>query len=287
MALRLDSHQHFWQYNETDYGWMGNNILRQNYLPAHLKPYLRDNGFHGSIAVQARQTDRETDFLLQLQSENSFIKGVVGWTDLKAENLQATLSRYEGKVSGFRHHLESEPDSNYMLGASFKRGIRMLGDFNFTFDLLVRPHHLQNCTQLADEFPGQRFVIDHLAKPDYSEAGFETWASDIRSLAERENVFCKISGMVTERPPQDLEDDELAIDDYLPCLDLALEQFTPQRLMFGSDWPKASQAATFDEVYDITNLYIGKLSSHEQELVMGESAARFYNLSSTTLVLPH
>lgn len=279
MALRLDSHQHFWQYNETDYGWMGHDILRQNYLPAYLEPYLRDNGFHGTIAVQAHQTASETDFLLQLQSENSFIKGVVGWTDLKAENLQSTLSSYEGKVSGFRHHLESEPDIDYMLGTSFQRGIKALGDFNFTFDLLVRPHHLQNCARLADDFPDQLFVIDHLGKPDYSKTGFETWASDIKKLSERANVFCKISGMVTELPPEDPEDDDLAIDAYLPYLDLALEQFTPQRLMFGSDWPVATLAATFDEVYDITNLYIGKLSTHEQELIMGETAGRFYNIS--------
>jgi L-fuconolactonase len=278
MALRLDSHQHFWRYNDTDFAWIDSNILRQDYLPAHLEPYLRDNGLHGSIAVQARQTDSETDFLLQLQSENSFIKGIVGWTDLAAENLQSTLSRYAGKVSGFRHSLENESDGDYMLGAPFRRGIRMLGDFNFTFDLLMRPHHLQSCARLADDFPNQQFVIDHLAKPDYSEAGFQTWASDIRTLSERENVFCKLSGMVTELPPLDPEDDELAIDDYLPYLDLVLEQFTPKRLMFGSGWPVCTLAATFDEVYDITNLYISKLSTHEQELIMGESAARFYNI---------
>ena len=278
MALRLDSHQHFWRYNETDYGWMDHNILKQDYLPAYLDPYLRDYGFHGTIAVQARQVDEETDFLLQLQSENNFIKGIVGWTDLEAENLQPTLSQYEGKVSGFRLSLDEEPDGERMLGASFQSGIRMLADFNFTLDLLVRPYHLDNCARLADKFPDQSFVIDHLGKPDYSEAGFASWASDIKRLSERKNVFCKISGMVTELPPQNPEADELAIDQYLTYLDQVLEQFTPQRLMFGSDWPVCTLTATFEEVYDIMNLYIGKLSAHEQDLIMGESAALFYNI---------
>jgi L-fuconolactonase len=280
MALRLDSHQHFWRYNDTDYGWMDHNILKQDYLPAYLDPYLRDHGFHGTIAVQARQVDRETDFLLQLQSEYSFIKGVVGWTDLEAENLDSTLSQYEGKVSGFRVSLNAEPEGDRMLGASFQRGIRMLADFNFTLDLLVRPHHLNDCARLADQFPDQAFVIDHLAKPDYSETGFESWARNIEKLSERKNVFCKISGMVTELPPLDPEADELAIDQYLVYLDQVLEQFTPQRLMFGSGWPVCTLTAIFDEVYDIANLYIGKLTAHEQDLIMGESAGLFYNIKS-------
>jgi len=269
MALRLDSHQHF---------WMDNNILRQDYLPGYLEPYLRDNGLHGTIAAQARQVGSETDFLLQLQLENSFIKGVIGWADLEAENLRSTLSRYEGKVSGFRLSLEEEPNGDHMLGAAFQQGIRMLGDFNFTLDILVRARHLDNCARLADKFTDQQFVINHLAKPYYSEAGFKNWAGDIRRLSERKNVFCKISGMVTALPPRDLEADELAIDEYLPYLDLALEQFTPRRLMFGSDWPVCTLTATFDEVYDITNLYIGKLRTQEQDLIMGESAALFYNI---------
>jgi L-fuconolactonase len=279
MALRLDSHQHFWHYNETDYSWLAHNILKQDYLPAYLEPYLRDNGFHGTIAVQTCQTERETDFLLQLKSQSSFIKGVVGWIDLEAESLRSTLSRYAGKVSGFRLSLAQEADGERMLGASLQRGIRMLDDFSYTVDLLVRPHQLKNCARLADKFPRQSFVIDHLAKPDYSETGFESWASDIKNLSERKNVFCKISGMVTELPPQDPEADELAIDPYLPYLDQALEHFTPQRLMFGSDWPLCTLTATFDEVYDITNLFISKLSTHEQDLIMGECAATFYNLA--------
>ena len=149
MALRLDSHQHFWRYNATDYGWIGNNsILKQDYLPAYLEPCLRDNGLHGTIAVQARQTANETDFLLELQAKNSLIKGIVGWTDLAASNLLSTLSRYQGKVAGFRHQIEDEPD-DYILDKTFRRGIRMLADFDFTFDLLVRPHHLDHCTQLS------------------------------------------------------------------------------------------------------------------------------------------
>ena len=280
MALRLDSHQHFWLYNDTDYGWMDNDILKQDYLPAYLDPYIRDHGLHGTIAVQTRQADKETDFLLQLQSANSFIKGVVGWTDLEAENLQSTLSRYEGKLSGFRLSLDEETDGDRMLGTSFQRGIRMLEDTNFTLDLLVRPHQLTNCARLADKFPSQSFVINHLARPDYSEASFAQWAGDIKKLSERKNVFCKISGMVTALPPQDPDADELAIDQYLPYLDQALEHFTPQRLMFGSDWPLCTLAATFDEVYDITNLYIRKLSTHEQDLIMGGSAALFYNIGA-------
>jgi len=168
---------------------MDHNILKQDYLPAYLDPYLRGNGFHGTIALQTCKIDREINFLLQLQLENSFIKGVVGWIYLEAEGLKPALSRYAGKVSGFRLSLEGEPNGDYVLGASFQRGIRMLDDFSYTIDLLVRPHHLNNCARLADKFPHPSFVIDHLGKPNYSETGFESWASDIKNLSERKNVF--------------------------------------------------------------------------------------------------
>jgi L-fuconolactonase len=279
MAMRLDSHQHFWIYNDQDYGWMGDqSVLKQDYLPAHSEPCLRDNGFHGTIAVQARQTPGETDFLIDLKSDNDFIMAVVGWTDLMADSVLIALSNYQGKVVGFRHQIEDESEIDFMLQPKFKRGLRMLGDYQYTFDLLVRTQHLENCLRIADEFPDQPFVIDHLGKPEYSSAGFDAWHSNFTELAKRQNVYCKLSGMVTETRYQDWDEEELEIDAFLPFLDCALEAFSADRLMFGSDWPVCSLAATFDEVCDITNAFIQRLSTPEQEAIMGNTAASFYHV---------
>ncbi len=278
MALRLDSHQHFWLYNETDYSWIDNYILRQDYLPSHFEPLLRDNGLQGCIAVQAREIESETDYLITLQEKNSFIKGVVGWVDLKDSNLPKNLAKFTQKVSGFRLSLESKFNEKEIVDSSVLKGIQMLKEFDFTLDLIVPSARLSLCAQLADQFPNQLFVINHLAKPDYSKNGFKAWAQSIQTLSKRENVFCKISGMVTDGLREQDIAEELAIDEYIPYLDLALETFTPSRLMFGSDWPLCTMAATFNEVYDVTSLYIEKLSKSEQEQVMGGSAALFYNI---------
>lgn len=278
--MRIDAHQHFWQYNETDYDWIGDNqrFLRQDYLPAHLQPYLHVNGLAGTIAVQARQSIQETEYLVQLAEANNFVKGVVGWVDLRAGNLLATLSKYQGKLVGVRHVIHDEPEIDFMLQADFCRGIGMLQDFSYTYDLLIRPEHINNSLELIDRFPEQRFVIDHIAKPNIATAEIEPWKSGMTKLAERENVYCKLSGLVTEAAYLTWSEEEVPLNEFAPYLDIVLDSFGATRLMFGSDWPVCTLAATYDEVYDIVNEYIFKLSPDEQADIMGETATRFYQL---------
>ncbi len=281
MIPRIDAHQHFWKYNDTDYPWMTDalRILKQDYLPGHLEPSLLENGFHGSVVVQARQIQAETDFLIEMMEGSKMVKAVVGWVDLTAPNLLSILSNYSGRVAGFRHLIHDESDVDFMLGSDFMRGIRMLADFNYTYDLLIRPEHLSNSVKFVDAFPDQPFVIDHLAKPVYTDEGHAAWLSGFTELAERDNVRCKLSGLVTEVEPADYDDEEINIDQFVPFMDTALEAFGADRLMFGSDWPVCTLAATYDEVYDIVDTYIDRLSASEQEAIMGRTAASFYNIS--------
>ena len=278
--MRIDAHQHFWQYNDQEYDWItaDQKILRQDYSPKHLEYWLRDNGLAGSIAVQARQSTAENDYLIELAETNSFIKGIVGWMDLQSDNLLATLTKYQGKLCGVRHVIHDEADINFMLQEKFLRGIGMLNDFGYTYDLLVRPEHLPNCITLADRFPDQKFVIDHLAKPSIADATLDPWQEDITRLAERKNVYCKLSGMVTEAKFSAWGEEEVPLEEFTPYMDVVLGAFSAERLMFGSDWPVCTLASTFDEAYDIVNEYIVSLSSEEQALIMGETATGFYGL---------
>ena len=277
--MRIDAHQHYWQYNTSDYPWMSDaqSILKQDYLPAHLEPGFIENGFHGGIAVQARQLEAETEYLLHLQDQSRFILGVVGWTDLTADGVANSLARFQGRVLGFRHQLEDEPAA-FMLQESFRRGIGQLDQYGYSYDLLIRPDQYDACLTLVDEFPHQRFVLDHLGKPDYQPDSLVDWSSQVRQLAARDNVWCKLSGMVSERSPVGEFEEELALDVYVPFLDCVLEAFTPARLMFGSDWPVCTLAATYDEVYDIVDVYTQKLTTSERARIMGDSAAEFYRL---------
>jgi L-fuconolactonase len=181
-------------------------------------------------------------------------------------------------LTGVRHVIHDEPEIDFMLQADFCRGIGMLDDFGYTYDLLIRPEHINNSLKLIDRFPEQRFVIDHIAKPNIATAEIEPWKSAMIKLAERENVYCKLSGLVTEAAYLTWSEEEVPLNDFAPYLDIVLDSFGAARLMFGSDWPVCTLAATYDEVYDIVNEYIFKLSPDEQADIMGETATRFYQL---------
>ena len=283
--MRIDAHQHFWHFNESEYDWNADDqkILRQDYLPGHLEYYLRDNGLEGTIAVQARQSLIENDYLIQLAQSNSFVKGIVGWLDLQSDELSVNLEKYQGKLCGLRHIIHDETEVDFMLQDEFVRGIGKLNSSGFTYDLLVRPEHLGNCIALIDRFPDQQFVIDHLAKPSIATGTMSPWQEDITRLAERQNVYCKLSGMVTEADYSAWGEEELPLNDFLPYMDVVLEAFSADRLMYGSDWPVCTLACTYDEVYDIVSEYIIKLSNDEQAQIMGETATNFYGLQSSDL----
>lgn len=277
MTLKIDAHQHFWQYSPAEYGWIGLDmaVLKQDRLPEDLAPLLKDANLDGSVAVQARQTLEETQWLLGLSDQHSFIKGVVGWVDLCSPSLPAQLAHLSAhpRFRGVRHVVQDEPDEQFMLGDAFLRGIATLSEFNLTYDFLIFPRHLPVACELVERFPSQPFVLDHIAKPLIKDGTLEPWAADIERLAVHPNVACKISGMVTEADWQGWQPSQ-----FQPYLDVILEVFGPRRLMFGSDWPVSTLAATYGEVAGLVADYAQQFSEDEQAAVWGGTATRFYGL---------
>lgn len=275
MHKRIDSHQHFWKFDPVKHSWIDDSMhkIRKDFLPGDLEPLLMENLFSGCIAVQADQTEDETKFLLALAEENNFIKGVVGWVNLLDEKVSERLTYFstEKKLKGFRHVVQGEV-AGFMLREDFRRGIAALKQFGYTYDILVFHHQLPDAITLVNHFPGQPFVLDHIAKPDFKTGNIKKWKADIKELAKEENVFCKVSGMVTEA-----HWDSWTTDDLKPCLDVVFENFTAERLMFGSDWPVCNVAASYSNVVSTVQDYIAQLPAKEQELVWFKNAQAFYN----------
>ncbi len=274
--LKLDSHQHFWKFDPIRDNWITEEmeVIRHDFLPPDLKPLLDANGIKGCIAVQAEQSEAETDFLLALAEEYDFIKGVVGWVDLGSPKIHERLEYYSqfSKLKGFRHILQAEP-VEFMLKPEFQRGIAALKDYDFTYDILVYPLHLGVIPDLIGAHMDQAFVIDHLAKPDIKNGVFNNWEFELKQIASFKNVFCKLSGMITEA---DLK--YWKKEDIFPYMDKVFDFFGAERLMFGSDWPVCKLAGEYDVVCGLVEEYLGKLSIREQELVWGKNAEQFYKL---------
>ena len=275
--MRIDAHQHFWHYSVAEYGWIGPNMaeIQQDRLPEDLAPLLQDANLDGTVAVQARQTLEETQWLLNLADQHEFIRGVVGWVDLRSPDLRTQLERFSAhpRLRGVRHIVQDEPDDRFMLGDDFLRGIAALAEFDLTYDILILPRHLPVACKLVARYPDQPFVLDHMAKPPIRDGVLEPWAADIGRLAAYPNVVCKMSGMVTEadwlgwRPSH-----------FQPYLEVVLEAFGPTRLMFGSDWPVCTLAGTYYDVAGLAAGYARQLSADEQAEVWGGTARRFYGL---------
>jgi L-fuconolactonase len=275
--MRIDAHQHFWKYNEDRDTWITDDmaIIQRNFLPEDLRPVLSENKIDGSIIVQSDQSKEENIFQLANALQHDFVKGVVGWVDLQAENLSENLEYYKEfkKLKGFRHVLQGERQRDFMLRPKFKTGIGKLREFGYTYDILIFPDQLEYTIEFVKAFPDQPFVLDHIAKPYIKDKKIESWKKDIEALAAFENVYCKVSGMVTEAHWKDWTK-----EDFLPYLDVVSESFGATRLMFGSDWPVCLVAASYQEVFELASEYFSKFSLHEQELIFGKNAIRFYNL---------
>ncbi|MCO6046257.1 amidohydrolase family protein [Aeoliella sp. ICT_H6.2] len=278
--MRIDSHQHFWQYDPAEHVWMNDQMgsLKQDYLPTDLAPLLGKNNFDGTVVVQARQCLEETKWLLDLAGEFDFIQGVVGWLDLRTEELEQQLDRFanHSKLKGVRHVVHDEPDDRFMLRSDFRRGIGWLKDFGLTYDLLLFPKHLPVARQLVEQFPDQPFVVDHISKPLIAKGQLSPWREDIAQLAQFPNVYCKLSGMVTETDWNDWQP-----ADFEPYLDTVCEAFGPERLMIGSDWPVCTLAGDYSSVMGIVVNYVERLSPAAQQGVLGGNCARFYGLANT------
>jgi L-fuconolactonase len=277
MTIRLDAHQHFWKYSREDYGWINSKmaVLQRDFLPRDLRPLLEAEGFQGSIAVQARQSLEETRWLLELAAHNDIVKGVVGWVDLRSADLPAQLHQFaqNPKLVGVRHVVQDEPDDEFMLRRDFRAGIAHLSEYGLAYDILVFPRQLPAALKLVKEFPKQRFVVDHIAKPLIAEGRVAPWDLGMRELAKADNVWCKLSGMVTEA-----RWDAWKPEDFRPYLDVVLDAFGSSRLMIGSDWPVCTVAATYGRALKLVRDYIERLTVSEQEAILGGNCARFYGV---------
>lgn len=275
--MRVDAHQHFWRYNAQEYDWIDESmsILRRDFLPQDLKPELDTTGFDACIAVQARQTLEETRWLLELAGEGPFIAGVVGWVDLRAQNVRDQLAQLakNPKLVGVRHVVQAEPDDQFLLWPDFLRGIAALTEFHLTYDILIYPRHLPVAVEFVQRFPEQRFVLDHLAKPFIKAHTLEPWATHIRELAKFPNVFCKLSGMVTEAHWKLWKP-----SDFMPYLETALECFGPGRLMIGSDWPVCKVAGSYRRVMSVVIDLLQQYPDPVVDSVLGATALRFYRV---------
>lgn len=273
----IDSHQHFWNYEPVKHSWIDDDmsVIRHDFTPSDLKKEYDTNGIDGCVAVQADQTLAETDFLIQLSNENDFIKGVVGWVDLRHKNVEIDLEQYSTikKVKGFRHVVQGEPDHNFLLRPDFLRGISTLKKFDFAYDILVFPHQLGAVLEFVKRFPNQKFVIDHMAKPYIKDGFFDGWAVLMKEIAKHKNVQCKISGMITEADFKTWSPNQIG-----PYIDVVLNAFGSKRVMYGSDWPVCLVAGSYKQVKDLVTHFIANLSSAEQADVMGNNAIKFYNL---------
>jgi L-fuconolactonase len=276
--MRIDAHQHFWCYNEREYAWIGPEMaaLRRDFLPSDLRPLQQALGIDGTIAVQARQTAEETRWLQALAEQHREIRGVVGWVDLcdpvLGRQLEVLCAR--GGLCGVRHVVQDEPDDRYLLREDVLRGIALLAGFGLTYDLLIYPRHLATAYEFVARFPEQRFVLDHIAKPPIAEGKLSPWREGVRRLAEHPHVYCKVSGMVTEADWTSWRE-----ADFRPYLDVVVEAFGTNRIMFGSDWPVCTVAGSYGQVMDLAYSYAAQFSPAEQAAMEGGNAACFYGLT--------
>lgn len=273
----IDAHQHFWKYNPARHSWINDDMaaIRRDFLPKELEQIYRHNDIDGCVAVQVDQTEADTEYMLAFTRMHDFIKGVVGWVDLQAPDVKERLEYFstEEKVKGFRHIVQGESDPDFLLREPFCQGIGHLSSFNFTYDILVYHNQLPQVESFIRKFPNQPFIIDHIAKPAIAKQDINDWSKLMRSIAKHENVYCKLSGMVTEADYKNWTYDQIA-----PYIEVVLESFGTSRLVYGSDWPVCLVAASYEEQFGVVQKAIEKLPPAEKKKILGENAIRFYHI---------
>jgi L-fuconolactonase len=290
--MTIDSHQHFWRYDAAEHGWIDDSMaaIRRDFAPKDAAREMAGAGVDAGVAVQVRQTLKETDWLLSLAGAHPTIAGVVGWIDLQADDVRAQLERFADrpKFVGVRHIVQSEPDDRFLMRPAFRRGIAALREFGLAYDILIYHRHLPVAVEFVAEFEEQRFVLDHLAKPPIRHgasadrasraAQIDTWARDLHRLAAFPNVMAKLSGLVTEADWK-----TWTREDIRPFLDIAFDAFGAQRLMIGSDWPVCTLAADYAATMAVVTDYVSRVSRDERESVLGGNAQRFWKLKAAAL----
>jgi len=273
----IDTHQHFWKYDKNKHSWIDESMikLRQDFLPEDLEKVFQENSINGCIAVQADQSEAENNFLLKLSDENNFIKGVIGWVDFRKKDIKNKLQFYSDYkiLKGFRHVVQDEPDPNFLLRPDFIKGIELLDNHGFCYEILVFPHQLGSVLEFVKKFPNQKFVIDHIGKPYIKDGFFDGWACLIGEIAKNENVYCKISGMITESVLDNWNYAQLK-----PYIEHVYESFGGKRIMFGSDWPVCLLAGNYKEMKSVAQKFAEQLSENEKEDFWAVNAVKFYNI---------
>lgn len=279
MTERIDAHHHLWRYNADEYSWMSDKMagLRCDYLPSDFEPELRTAGIDGTVVIQARQCLAETVALLAFAHRFPWILGVVGWAPLASPGFAASLDGFkaDSRLKGFRHVVHDEPDDNYILRADFNRGISALASAGLVYDILIFERHLPQTIQFVDWHPNQVFILDHIAKPRIAERIMEPWRYSIVDLAKRPNVYCKVSGMVTEAQWETWNEVDLQ-----PYWDVVLTAFGPRRLMVGSDWPVCLVASSYSRWFGILERWTAQLSPDERHWILAGTAAEAYKLEA-------
>lgn len=277
MTDRIDAHHHLWRYRPEEFGWLRGELgaLRRDFLPEDLECVMREAQIDGTVAVQARQTMEETEWLLAMAAERSSMRGVVGWAPIASAAFSALLDRLRGepKLKGLRHVIQDEPDDAFILGEGFNAGVARLRGAGLVYDILIHERQLPQTIRFVDRHPQQVFVLDHLAKPRIRSGEREPWATKIRELARREQVFCKVSGMVTEAGPR-----RWSREDLEPYWEVVLEAFGAKRILVGSDWPVCEAAVSYAGWFEVVRRWTGQLSSAEQDAIMGGNAIEVYGL---------
>ena len=274
--MKIDAHQHFWQYDPVKGAWITDEmqVIRQDFMPGDLKPLLDSHDIDGCVAVQADQSERENEFLLELTEQNTWIKGVVGWLDLKADDLTDRMEHYQqyDSFKGVRHILQAEPEG-FMTDPKFIKGVAQIGASGMTYDILTTENQLEEAIDFVKALPEMPLVIDHISKPNIAQASYDHWAKHMLKLSEFQHVNVKISGMITEADWK-----EWRVKDIKPYVDFCLENFGPERLMYGSDWPVCLIAGEYDQVIYAIKACLAELSISEQEAIYGKTASLFYKL---------
>ncbi|MBI1782947.1 MAG: amidohydrolase family protein [Sphingobacteriales bacterium] len=274
--MRIDSHQHFWKYHPVKDAWITDEmkVIQRDFMPEDLRPVLGENDIDGCVAVQADQSEAETNFLLQCADENDFIKGVVGWIDLRADDLEDKLHSclLNKKLKGFRHIVQAEPDG-FLLQGKFIEGVKLLHQFEYTYDILIHNRQLKETLQFINKLPAQKLIIDHCAKPCIRNKEITDWSAGIKEIAANENVYCKVSGLITEADWYQWNEKNI-----YPYLDIVFDAFGEKRILFGSDWPVILLAGNYSRWITVVNNYFKNFNEEIKQRFWGQNAIEFYSL---------
>jgi len=275
--MRIDAHQHFWNHDPIKHFWINDDmkVIKRDFSPGDLAPLLKESKFDGTIAVQADETMAETTFLLDLARKNDYIKAVVGWVDLRKEAVEEDLLmlKSQQKLAGFRCIMQGTEDEAYLKNSVFLKNVSRLTQFDFTYDLLVFHNQMESLVRFTDKLQDNRLILDHIGKPDIKNKQIKQWKEQLRILSFNPNIYCKLSGMLTEADHQ-----RWTYDDIMPYMETAAEYFGVDRLCFGSDWPVCLLAGSFKQVHDVVDRFVEQLNTTEREKIFGTNTAAFYKI---------